>query len=173
MVWSGSGKVKEPENPKEVESVADEVADKIETVDEVVEKIKKSVVESKPVEAVPDKVADKVDTVEEVVNKKSKEEGPWNRLVQSDSLGEPDEKEEKTPELVPKEEALEPAPALATKSTYNELVEKDRKRKDKSKRKLQEFAPNDQVWAQDPTIASGFWAMDPTTKKWSIKASII
>ena len=44
---------------------------------------------------------------------------------------------------------------------------------DKSKHELQEFAPNDQVWAQDPTIASGFWAMDPTTMKWSIKASII
>ena len=50
---------------------------------------------------------------------------------------------------------------------------KFKKRKDKSKCELQEFAPNDQVWAQDPTIASGFWAMDPTTKKWSIKASII
>ena len=105
MVWSGSGKVKEPENPKEVESVADEVADKIETVDEVVEKIKKSIVESKPVEAVPDRVADKVDTVEEVVNRKSKEEGPWNRLVQSDSLGEPDENDKRTPETVPEEEA--------------------------------------------------------------------
>ena len=43
----------------------------------------------------PDKVADKVDTVEEVVNKKSKEAGPWNRLIQANSLGEPDENDER------------------------------------------------------------------------------
>ena len=111
VVSSGPDKVKEPGNPKVVGSVANKVADEVvkkveepvieseavesmpekvvdevETVDEVVEKVKKSIVESKPVEAVPDKVADKVDTVEEVVNKKSKEEGPWNRLVQSDTV---------------------------------------------------------------------------------------
>ena len=39
---------------------------------------------------------------------------------------------------------------------------KVKEREDKSKRELQRFAPNDQVWVQDPT-----------TKKWSIKASII
>ena len=93
------------------------VVDKMKTVDEVVEKVEKSVVESKPVEAVPDKVADKFDTVK-VVNKKPKEEGPWNRLVQSDSLREPDENDERTPETNPKKESLEPAPALATKSLY-------------------------------------------------------
>ena len=43
----------------------------------------------------PNKVANKVDTVEEVVNKKSNEEGPWDRLVQSDSLSEPDENDER------------------------------------------------------------------------------
>ena len=89
VVSSGPDKVKEPGNPKVVGSVADKVADDVDTVNEFVEKVEKSVVESKPVEAVPDKVADKVDTFE-VVNKKPKEEGPWNRLVQSDSLREPD-----------------------------------------------------------------------------------
>ena len=111
-------KVKEPiVESKAVESMPEKVVDEGETVDEVVEKVEKSVVESKLVEAVPDKVADKVDTVK-VVNKKPKEEGPWNRLVQSDSLREPDENDERTPETVPKKESLEPAPALATKSLY-------------------------------------------------------
>ena len=165
-----------------------------------------SEIEPKEVKSVPDKVADKVDTVDEVV-KKVEEPVVESNAVESDSLNEPNENNEKTPEPVPKEEALEPASALATKSSHvpphllnavttpnadrritdtdsnEQLVSllawkgceqtKVRKRKDKSKRELQEFAPNDQVWAQDPTIASGFWAMDPTTKKWSIKASII
>ena len=39
VVSSGSSKVKEPENPKEVESVAKKVVDKIETVDENDERI--------------------------------------------------------------------------------------------------------------------------------------
>ena len=67
---SGSGKVKEPENPKEVESVADKVADK------VVKKVEEPIVES--------------------------------NAVESDSLNEPNENNEKTSEPVPKEEALEP-----------------------------------------------------------------
>ena len=86
MVSSGPDKVKEPENPKEVESVADKVADEVDTVDEVVVKVEKPVVES--------------------------------NAVESDSLNEPNENDEKTPELVPKEEALEPAPAVATKASY-------------------------------------------------------
>ena len=86
MVSSGSSKVKEPENPKEVESVADKVADEVDTVDEVVVKVEKPVVES--------------------------------NAVESDSLNEPNENDEKSPEPVPKKEDLESAPALATKSTY-------------------------------------------------------
>ena len=39
MVLSNPSKVKEPENPKEVESVAEKVIDKIETVDENDERI--------------------------------------------------------------------------------------------------------------------------------------
>jgi len=50
--------------------------------------------------------------------KKSKEGGPWSKLVKSDSLDEPNDNEEKTPEPVPKEETPEPAPAPATKSSY-------------------------------------------------------
>ena len=51
MVSGGFGKVKEPENPKEVESVADKVADEVDTVDEVVEKIEEPIVESNAVES--------------------------------------------------------------------------------------------------------------------------
>jgi len=50
--------------------------------------------------------------------KKSKEGGPWSKLVASDSLDKPSDGEEKTPEPVPKEETPEPAPAPATKSSY-------------------------------------------------------
>ena len=39
---------------------------------------------------------------------------------------------------------------------------KVKEREDKSKRELQKFAPNDQVWVQDPM-----------TKKWSIEATIV
>ena len=39
VVSSGSSKLKEPENPKEVESVAEKVVDKIKTVDENDERI--------------------------------------------------------------------------------------------------------------------------------------
>ena len=35
MVSSGSGKVKEPENPKEVESLAKKVANEVDTIDKV------------------------------------------------------------------------------------------------------------------------------------------
>jgi len=52
--------------------------------------------------------------------KKSKEGGPWSKLVASDSLEKPNDNEEKTPEPAPKEETPEPAlPAAAvTKSSY-------------------------------------------------------
>jgi len=52
--------------------------------------------------------------------KKSKEGGPWSKLVASDSLDKPSDNEEKTPEPVPKEETPEPAPSAvaATKSSY-------------------------------------------------------
>ena len=76
-----------------------------------------SEIEPKEVKSVPDKVADKVDTVYEVV-KKVEEPVVESNTVESDSLNEPNENDEKTPEPVPKEEALEPAPALATKSSY-------------------------------------------------------
>ena len=65
----------------------------------------------------PDKVADKVDTFDEVVEK-VEEPVVESNTVESDSINEPNENDKKTPETVPKEEALEPAPAVATKASY-------------------------------------------------------
>ena len=53
--------------PKEVESVPDKVANKVDTVDEVVKKVEEPVVESKAVVSIPEKVIDKVNTVNKVV----------------------------------------------------------------------------------------------------------
>ena len=76
-----------------------------------------SEIEPKEVESVPDTVADKVDTVDEVVEK-MEEPVVESNTVELDSLNEPNENNKKTPETVPKEEAMESAPALATKSSY-------------------------------------------------------
>ena len=72
MVSSGPDEVKEPRNPKVVGSVADKVADDVDTVIEVVKKVEEPVVESKAVESMPEKVVDKVKTVDEVVEKVEK-----------------------------------------------------------------------------------------------------
>ena len=67
--------------------------------------------------------------------------------------------------------------AIATPNAYKRITDeqlvshlarrgceqtKVKEREDKSKRELQKFAPNDQVWVQDPM-----------TKKWSIEATIV
>ena len=67
--------------------------------------------------------------------------------------------------------------AIATPNAYRRITDeqiishlarrgceqtKVKEREDKSKRELQKFAPNDQVWVQDPM-----------TKKWSIEATIV
>ena len=72
MVSSSPDEVKEAGNPKVVGSVADKVADDVDTVDDVVKKVKEPIVESKAVESMPEKVVDEVKTVNKVVEKVKK-----------------------------------------------------------------------------------------------------